>query len=157
MTPPTKPGEFNARCRLKRRVPEERMTPELWDRAVALDYTREFLEMASGRVDKEKHRRGRWEIVFQSCDGFETTDRVAFDEHMANLHGRKLSGPKRRPSMWKPPRLTVDGRPWEDTDGRTQTCPDCGLVAEVDTTEASALWWREHLKFCTAAIGRRAS
>lgn len=160
-----RPGDFRALCRMRDRVPEQLMTEAQWAVARAVGFERVFRDMSSGRIDKEAGRRGRWEIAYLSCGGLDTTDRAAFESHMAETHGRKPStwttGNARgwRPSsgMWNGPRLTAEGKPWEDRSGRTDTCPDCGLVAEVDKSAASELWWREHLDLCIDAVARRAS
>lgn len=152
-TLPRKPGDFHAVCRLTRAVPERKMTPDLWGLANAAGFRREFKEMSSERVDQEKRRHGRWEIVFAACDGFETSDREAYLKHMAVLHNRKPGGPRQiklGQGHWHAPALTEDGLPFKDRDGVTETCSACGLVSEV-RDHAAELWCREHQERCVGA------
>lgn len=142
------PGQFRARCSLRRHVPWDKMTEELWAIANERGYTREFLELASGRVDPEKRRKGRWEVVFAACEGFETTSRAEFARHLSELHGRKPSGPrqlKRGAGHWRMPSF----KPL-DTTG-LKTCSACGLVAEVDERPGNVLWWAEHEGMCVGS------
>lgn len=86
------------------------------------------------------------------------TDRGDFEEHMKAVHGRRSSTwvrglrstPPYATRRWAPPRLTEDGKPWEDKAGRTQTCPACGLIAEV--SGASCPRWVEHLQGCQSEV-----
>lgn len=153
-----KPLKFHARCNLRRFVRWDRMTEELWTLANERGYTREFREVASERVDKETRKHGRWGVVFAVCGGFETEDPAAFEQHMIELHGggHKLSSPVMvTPGrMWKGPKAPPEQRTIT-TQADVETCDDCGLVAEVDGSQAAELWWTEHQRGC--ALAQRAA
>lgn len=146
------PGEFRARCNLRREVPWDQMTGQLWTLANERDYTREFRDVASLRVDRETGRHGRWVVVFAACEGFETTDAAAFERHMAEAHGRKPSGPRQLrlgAGHWRGPRLTKEGTALPPAAAaQVQTCDGCGLIAEMGDSAAADRWWREHLEHC---------
>lgn len=145
-----KPGEFRARCNLKREIAWDVMTEESWALANARGYKRVFRELPSLKVDPETRKHGRWVVVFGGCEGFETADAAAFERHMADAHGRKPGGPrqlKRGNGMWKGPRLKDEGQPLK-TGVELETCTACGLVAEVSERAADVLWWDEHQRLC---------
>ncbi|HSV39889.1 MAG TPA: hypothetical protein VLI04_14115, partial [Nocardioidaceae bacterium] len=92
--------------------------------------------------------------------GFETTDKVAFEEHMKTLHNRKpaigewetFSKSIRR--GWVSPRPGREKAPLKKAITElTVTCDGCGLVIERDGRSASELFLREHLTLCTARAG----
>jgi hypothetical protein len=126
------------------------MTPELWETAHAAEYRREFKEMGSERVDRGTGRHGRWEIVFAACEGFDTTDREAYLEHMATLHNRKPGGPlqiKLGRGHWRAPKLYDAGAPFKAPDGLTETCASCGLVSEIPPKPLDSPY-RDHVEHC---------
>jgi hypothetical protein len=151
-----RPGAFKAYCNLVREVPWDKMTEDLWAIANARGYARQFRELASGRVDPETRRKGRWVVAFAGCQGFETTDPAAFERHMADVHNRKPAGPrqlKQGTGHWRAPKLADDGQPFKLSTKAVgeyiETCAACGLIAEVTSTHADELWWREHVERCT--------
>lgn len=154
-----KPLRFHARCSLRRFVRWDRMTDELWVLANERGYERKFREVSSERVDKETRKHGRWEVVFAACDGFETEDPAAFEQHMADLHdgGRRLTSPVMiTPGrMWKGPKAPAEQRTIV-TQSDVETCEGCGLIAEHDGSTATELWWTEHQRGC-AIVQRAAS
>lgn len=117
--------------------------------------------------DKKRGGHGRW----VTCD-LEFTDRGEYERHMREAHSggvyrwdnasldanvvEVLTYRPRMPipvKLWKPPRLTAEGKPWVDPDHKkkeqlTETCR-CGLVLELGTSEASRQYVREHLELCT--------
>lgn len=136
-----KAGLFAARCRKPEWVPFEKLveadpdsTQSRWDRKLGAN-------------------------VFLVQCAFETTDRAAYLEHMKTVHGERTfhghNGPwaKTIKAGAYAPRLLEEGKPWKDPsrtkDPLTQTCPSCGLVAEVDDRPGNVLWWDEHLRMCT--------
>lgn len=165
----SKAGEFRAVCRLKRRVRWDRMTEELWVIANERGYVREFVEVESERKDKETGKHGRWLVAFAACEGFETTDRVAFERHIAEVHD---GGPMRWDSgglvptysttktysprmtipvrMWKGPKAPTEQRPLV-TKVDVEQCGSCGLVADLNGSQATELWWSEHQRGCALA------
>lgn len=147
-------GEFKGRCNLRRRVRWDRMTEELWVIANERGYERVFHEVESERRDKETGKHGRWMVVFAACGGLETDDAAAFEAHITELHdgGRKLSSPVMiTPGrMWKGPKAPVEHRALV-TKAEVEVCDRCGLVAEVDGSNASDLWWTEHQRGCAMA------
>ena len=122
------PLRFHARCALKARRPEKRMTDTEWARARSVGYERVFEAMRSERVDRETGRHGRWMIVYASCDGLETDDPAVFEAHMASVHNRKPSGPaqvKLGRGLWRTPTLKpFDPAEWADRDDVTLTLLD---------------------------------
>lgn len=159
-----KPGEFRATCRKGAYLPVDQLTLEERAWAEAEDAAR--IERGEyGNVFKYDHRL-KVETALVECT-LDTTDRAELVAHMKRMHGgglhrwdngsvdpqvrevRNYSPRMQLPvKLWKPTRLTEDGKPWPATHDRTKTCDDCGLVAEVDGTNASDLWWREHQEFC---------
>lgn len=143
----SKPGEFRARCNLNSEISWDKMTEESWAIANERGYKREFREVPSLKVDPETRKHGRWVVVFGGCEGFETTDRAAFEQHMADAHGHKPNGPRQLKlgqGMWRtPPARALDL-------SGLQTCERCGLVAEISEidTLANRRWWDEHLAKC---------
>lgn len=154
-----KPGEFRARCTMRRRVWERRMTAEEIADAKAKGYTRVFNRLESERRDPEKGQHGRWEWALPACEGFETTDKAAFEQHMRDEHGRGPAYVRSETESfgnsiragWRAPRLSATGQDLTKAAAeQLQTCPTCELKAQVDTL-ASEQWWREHLRGCALA------
>lgn len=149
----TKPGEFRAYCRKGRWV-------ELHD----------LVGMDPDTLVSRWDPNARANVFAVPCN-VEFDDRKAFERHMAEGHGVKpgtghragshINGrhgtkpaPEVKPlgkGMWTGPRLTATGTSLTDNRNETQTCPDCGLVAEVDDRAANVLWWDEHLRGCAIA------
>jgi hypothetical protein len=151
----SKPGEFYARCNLPR-VVKCHLASEA-DKAEA-----KTRGLQRHQVDTDSRNRPVWAWKFPACEGFETTDREAYAEHLEAFHGggTKLKGPwlKIPAKLWTGPRLTKNGddRILRGRDN-LQVC-SCGLVAEV--TEGSPrdeLWWREHRQGCRIAMAGAAS
>ena len=161
----TKPGDFHARCAMRRRVWEKRMTPAEIADAKAKGYVRIFNPVDSERRDPEKGKRGRWEWALPACDSFETTDRADFERHMSEQHGRGPSYVRSASETfaasinagWRAPRLHADGKDLPKAAAeQLEQCPTCELRAQVDTL-ASEQWWREHLRGCALAQSSVAS
>ena len=93
--------KFHAVCHLKRWEPEKKLTPEVRREAAEKGYARRF------NRDAERGK-GRIEIGFPTCTGFETDDRAAFERHMADVHGRK----SRQRGVWS---STPSELPWATT------------------------------------------
>jgi hypothetical protein len=156
----SKPGEFHARCSLRRRVPEKRMNSVEISAAKAAGYERAFNRMESERVDPTTRVHGRWEWLLPECEGFETTDRAEFERHMLEEHGRKAPNWLRGEAEtfaasinagWKAPRLLTDGKDLPKAAGeQLRVCPTCDLHGHVDTN-AGELWWDEHVRGCALA------
>lgn len=146
-----KPGEFHGTCRLSRWVPIE-----------------ELLEVdPDSTTSRWDHKLGC--SVFAVQCSFETADKAAFDKHMLEVHQRKLGtyeGAKpghftrsfspqvKRPRIRKstPSAGPDEGKPFVDKAGVTQTCPSCGLVAEMGGHMSNEIWWTEHLRECQVLV-----
>lgn len=144
-----RPGDFRAVCKKPRWATESELPP-----GTDLDALR-------ARWDRKLTQ-----TVYEVRCALDTTDRATFEQHMVEVHkvslARELNHHRGHTGFstkpWKAPRLTEDGKPWTEKEakGRTHTCPTCGLVDEIDTTYAAALWWDEHLRGC-ALVERQAS
>lgn len=151
----SKPGEFRVRCHLGVIVKEHLATPEQKAEAKRQGLQRRFTDYNS---------RGKpvWFWAFPVHDDvFETTDREAYQAHLAEFHNggvQKLSEPwlKLSPKLWTGPRLRPEGKPFTDRDSTTGECPTCGLVGDSHG-EAGELWWREHLEGCALITAGAAS
>ena len=171
----SKPGLVAARCRMAGAWESARAElVDLWrghlERSVPYNAGAEAVEAYReewARLDKalepwsERNKDGEWGRHVQ-CS-FDTTDRAAYDDHMRSVHGKcNVSG---RNGPWAKtikagayrPRLTDEGKPWKDPSKRkgkplTQTCPTCGLIAEVDDRAANVLWWDEHTRGCALVV-----
>ena len=100
----------------------------------------------------------QWMEVFLEplCDGFETTDRAAFEDHMKTVHGKKtVYGEAWSKSIrrgWVSPKAKAEGSPLTKTlAAQLETCPSCGMSAEVGGRYGDQLWWDEHLRGCRVA------
>jgi hypothetical protein len=117
--------------------------------------------------DEKGYRKGVREIRLKSdwrrvecyliplCDGFETTDRAAFEEHMkkvhgkANVYGHHENWSKSIRRGWVSPKTKPEGAALTKTlAAQVETCPDCGLSAEVGERYGDKQWWNEHLRGC---------
>lgn len=145
-------GHFEASCRLGEWLPLDKATNE--QRAHAE-------QMAGGnwfRWDKELGA----ELVRVEC-AFHTADRAEFEAHMADVHGRKMKGPRQltKPRIRKGPPVAgpAEGREFKPSSKAlaqtVDTCPRCGLVAEIRggglpgfIRPGAELWWREHVERC---------
>lgn len=142
----SRPGEFRARCRRPRWVPLADVL-DTWSAA----------QRAEQQVDTEKSRwdsKMRCEVVEARC-AFETTNPGELERHLRELHGggKRYTVPSMR-TRWHAPKLLPEGRPFETTkaiEKGLRTCAGCGLVAEVDFSNASRLWWSEHTSMCVGA------
>jgi hypothetical protein len=146
----TRPGQFRAVCRLRKPHRIDKMPDYLRRECEKRGWKKGFRTFYDGRFGKGIQRECFLEPL---CAGFDTTDPKAFAVHMAEAHGKKPSGPrqlKQGRGMWNGPRLTVEGKPFDDK-GALQTCTSCGLVAEVDDRAANVLWWAEHERGCALA------
>lgn len=149
------PGTFRATCNLSRPLVIADLPHYLrreyedkgWVKSVRTIYDR--------KLRREVARECFLEPL---CSGFETTDPAAFEEHMATLHGRKMSRniwssrpsevPHRTEPLWRAPKLLEEGRPFVDREGLTETCPTCGLVSQHPHGLAAERWWAEHIELC---------
>lgn len=174
-----KPGSFHATCRSPR---EEYVAREDVPTAVLAawgglsvpglaDEERYELERTVSDWGRPHAKSAGQYIHIVRCE-LNTTDRVEFETHMADVHGRtpakwgssrptesgrlalrtlKKSQPTKRPDGGKPFKASTKA-----IDETVKTCPGCGLIAEVSPTNAANLWWDEHLRGC-ALIDRAAS
>lgn len=150
-------GQFRATCNLKRHVHERRLSADEIRDAREKGYGRRFVALVSERKDKETGRNGRWEVAFPACAGFDTTDKAAFEQHMATEHGRSWQTWHRGEVQasvtsvrrgWTSPR----NRPLPaQAEALLKRCPTCDMGAEVNG-EAAELWWTEHLRGCALAV-----
>ena len=95
---------------------------------------------ATRNVYRPKLRRELLVDVFLEplCDGFETTDRVLFEEHMKTVHGKRTvygeaeNWSKSIRRGWVSPKAKPEGTPLNKTlAAQVKTCPHgCGLVAD---------------------------
>ena len=145
------PGQFKARCALTRPHPVKDL-PEYLRREYEV---RGWKRATRGIYSRKLRREASVECYLEPlCDGFETTDRGVFEDHMRTVHGKKPATGEnaalmsRAQGTWRGPRLTEDGKPWSADDERTEICDGCGLVAQVGYTNEFEQWWREHLEFC---------
>lgn len=150
-----KPGEFRASCRLVKPVPLGEISESM--RA----------SVEAGNVPTRWDRKLKAEVVDVPCV-LDTTDRGVFEAHMKEQHDggiyrwdngslaeiREVRNYRPRMplpvKLWKPARLSPDGKPWVDPDKKhplTETCA-CGLVLELGSDEASRLFVRQHLELC---------
>lgn len=152
-----KPGEFKALCKLG-----------AWRDVAAVLAMAPPLEGAY--PERWSHTLERSEMLVP-CD-FETTDRAAFDTHMAELHDRKPGWKPPLDRGWENGRTPVirprspkpssggAGRPFKASAKATaadvHSCPTCSLIAEV-RDRAGELWWDEHLRGCALAQAGEAS
>lgn len=141
---------FHAVCKLQRRKPEKTLTPEERREATENEYLRVF--------NREADRgRGRVEVCFPACQGFETEDRGLFEAHMADAHNitkgsyapKKGGGTKADvvpAKMWNGPRLTAEGKDFEPTGlqpGATVTWHELVPTGETYTEHTPELGTRE--------------
>lgn len=109
---------FHAECRLRRWKPVKKLTPEERHEAAEHNYPRELRDAPGGTRAIA--------VGFPTCGGFETDDRAAFEQHMADVHGRKSrprgvwsSKPSELPyatgPAWRMPRpKALDPADWVD-------------------------------------------
>ena len=149
-------GEFRARCRQTHWVP----LVELLD----LDP-----ETTTSKWDKQQECA----VFLVQCD-FDTMDRAEFEAHVKDVHGggsyewdnASLSADVALVKSWSPriripvkiqrlSRATPSGKPFKPStraiERDLRTCSGCGLVAQVDGTNGSKLWWDEHQRGCAVA------
>ncbi|MEP7738556.1 hypothetical protein ABKW28_12940 [Nocardioides sp. 31GB23] len=136
-----RPGEFKARCR------KERWVPLNW-------LLEQPHEQQPDTTTTQWDRDLKVEVALVQCD-FDATDAASYLAHMAEVHNKKPRGPrqlKRGTGHWRAPQLKDEGQPLKPSTkaiaARIETCEGCGLVAEVDETAASVLWWDQHLQMC---------
>jgi hypothetical protein len=153
--PQLKPGEFWGRCILVMPHPISELPMYL---------RREYEERGWKKGHREamvKRKRRMTECYLEPlCDGFETTDKAAFEQHMREVHGRKqVTGEWETFSKsirrgWVSPRPGREGAPLKKAivEG-TVTCEGCGLVMERADTLASERFVREHLELCVSRVG----
>lgn len=152
--PTKKAAQFRAVCKLPRWVPLDQLgdvdpdsTVNRWDRAQNCN------------------------VFAVECD-FDTTDRAAFEKHMRELHDGglyrwddstlnpevrlvKTYSPRKPSTRWRIGKGAAEGAPFRPStkavEQQVERCNGCGLIAEVDKTEPSQLWWREHEVMCVGA------
>jgi hypothetical protein len=160
MTDRLQPGEFRATCNLAKPHPISLMAAYERREAEERGWKKGFRE---ARVKGDTRRTECY--LEPLCDGFETTDKSAFVEHMATVHGRTLTGwscskganadlVNRASGTWRTPRPGREGAPLKKAiTEATVTCEGCGLVMENGTTLASERYVREHLELCVSRVG----
>jgi hypothetical protein len=155
---PATPGAFRVRCSLLRWVPEKKLTPTELRECKEAGLPRRYFELDSGRRTPGQARKGRWEVGYATCGGFETDDRAAYAEHMKAAHNRgSVQGHSEAFARsvragWRSPRTAPDGKALPKTALELLvTCPTCGLQAERAETHTFDLWWREHVAGCALA------
>ncbi len=152
-----KPGEFRGRCNLAKPHAVSELPHYL---------RREYEEKGwrkGVRTVRVRRDLRRVECFLEPlCDGFETTDKEAFEAHMRDVHGKsQMRGENaalvaRATGRWRTPKAKPDGTPYVATKafvGQTTTCEGCGLVMENGSTYADELFVREHLDFCAGRAG----
>lgn len=153
-----KPGQFWATCNLMKTHPI---------RLLAEYQRREFKEKGWKTGFREvRLRNGDYRnmecFLEPTCDGFETTDKAAFEAHMRDVHGKApVRGENsalvaRATGRWRTPKAKPEGTPYTPTKalvGLTTTCSGCGLVMENGSTYADELFVREHLTLCVGLVG----
>lgn len=152
----SKPGQFRATCRRSSWVLEQHV-PQGWD-----------LDTITSKWDKKQEA-----AVFLVPCTLDTTDRAEFEEHMRHKHdggiyrwdggglepnpaetrnyNPRMAMPVRKAKL---PRATSEGKPFKTLkfiQRDLRTCTDCGLVAEIDGSNATELWWTEHQRGCSMA------
>lgn len=142
-----KPGEFRAVCR-----------SGSWQPLDAIDHDLRTEIEGSPDWATRWDRSLECEVAAVPCT-LDTTDRKAFEQHMADVHGVKSSAllmnknrgyaawptPSALSRPWKAPKLTEDGVPFKHT-GETRECRGCGLVIELGA--GSAAFIEEHKASC---------
>lgn len=163
-----RPGMFKAHCRTVTTHRLDSLTEAELDR----------IRLDDGGVLSRWDRKLGGEVVQVPC-ALVTTDRAEFEQHMKDHHSGALNAlydgarpPGGYPAEikthqavlpvkpWRPPSLKPEGRPFATTKtiaADLETCPTCGLVAQVIPTQESQLWWREHRKGCALATEAAAS
>lgn len=153
----SKPGEFYGHCHATKPHPikelPEYLRREYADKGWAKGYRNVYSRKARTTLSTECY-------LEPLCEGFETSDRAAFDAHMKEEHGkREVKGhwesvAKSVRAGWRPSLTT---RRDVAAVHELQTCPECGMAAEVGQRAADVLWWDEHLTRCTGEVKAVAS
>jgi hypothetical protein len=147
-----KPGQFWATCNLTKPHPVRQMAEYQRREAEERGWKKGFRE---ARVKRELRNTECY--LEPLCEGFETTDKAAFEAHMRDVHGKsEVRGENsalvaRATGRWRTPKAKPEGTPYTPTKafvGEVVTCPGCGLVMENGSTYADELFVREHLDLC---------
>lgn len=149
------PGEFWARCHLVRPHPISELPMYLRREYEERGWKKGFREAVVKRTLRMTEC-----YLEPLCEGFETTDKAAFEQHMREVHGRKTvigeweSFSKSIRRGWVSPRAGREGAPLKKAiTEATTTCDGCGLVMETDDTLATHLFIHEHLELCVSRVG----